>query len=420
MAREQRDNSVRAIRNRAAAEPAPAEQPQNRATQRQQQNEERERQRPRPERGRGRREGTRLARHAADARSPPRAGILYRGSTRRPPHSTAAHFAFGADRGGEQLLQAAGRLLDRADSLPAPRHAEHGTVLAIKGVSVDAEGVGRCCSLTSANARGAFQLARETVESWRAASNEAAGVDVPTGIRSSSYTVSAGRRACSSRCGTTCARTGRPRSTWRSGSASATSATWRSRVHRELVEQGVRHCDVIGYSMGGLVAAYLLKCSIRALHPARRHLGTPHRGVPCLSEWRWLLARWARSAQQMRAGSAFLEQLLRMPPPGHEHSVGRRKRGHDRAPRGGPPRRRRLSQPRRTGTRSLDAGDVAPRVPLREGGAPVGARQAAAAAARGAAPGVAGEPWGWRRAAAPVPPHIRSTSCSPRAAATAR
>ena len=35
------------------------------------------------------------------------------------------------------------------------------------------------------------------------------------------------------------------------------------RVHRELLEQRVRHCDVIGYSMGGLVAAYLSSVSIR-------------------------------------------------------------------------------------------------------------------------------------------------------------
>jgi pimeloyl-ACP methyl ester carboxylesterase len=88
------------------------------------------------------------------------------------------------------------------------------------------------------------------------------------------------------------------------------------RVHRELVEQRVRRCDVIGYSMGGLVAAYLVKCLDQGRCIRRVvTIGTPHRGVPCLSEWWWSLVRWARSAHQMRAGSEFLDQLLRIPPP---------------------------------------------------------------------------------------------------------
>ncbi|HKA16037.1 MAG TPA: hypothetical protein VKH41_13530 [Myxococcota bacterium] len=88
------------------------------------------------------------------------------------------------------------------------------------------------------------------------------------------------------------------------------------RVHGQLSEQGVRRCDVIGYSMGGLVAAYLLKCLDHGRCIGRVvTLGTPHRGVPFLSDWRGLLARWWRSTDQMRAGSAFLLQLLRIPPP---------------------------------------------------------------------------------------------------------
>jgi pimeloyl-ACP methyl ester carboxylesterase len=87
------------------------------------------------------------------------------------------------------------------------------------------------------------------------------------------------------------------------------------RVHRELEQQEVRQCDVIGYSMGGLVAAYLAKC----LDQGRRirrviTIATPHHGVPFLTDWRGLLARW-RSAEQMRSGSALLEQLVRMPLP---------------------------------------------------------------------------------------------------------
>jgi pimeloyl-ACP methyl ester carboxylesterase len=87
-------------------------------------------------------------------------------------------------------------------------------------------------------------------------------------------------------------------------------------VHRELAHRGVRNCDVIGYSMGGLVAAYLAKCLDQGRCIRRViTLGTPHRGVPFLTDWRGLLARWCRSADQMRVGSAFLDQLLRIPPP---------------------------------------------------------------------------------------------------------
>src|SRR6185436_16411325 len=44
-------------------------------------------------------------------------------------------------------------------------------------------------------------------------------------------------------------------------------------------------------------------------------LGTPHQGVTFLNQRRWRLARWIRSADQVRAGSPFLAQLLRMSPP---------------------------------------------------------------------------------------------------------
>jgi hypothetical protein len=88
------------------------------------------------------------------------------------------------------------------------------------------------------------------------------------------------------------------------------------RVHDAIVQSGVRRCDVIGYSLGGLVAAYLAKCLDQGRCIRRVvTLGTPHRGVTFLSQRRWLLARWIRSADQVRTGSPFLAQLLRMPPP---------------------------------------------------------------------------------------------------------
>jgi pimeloyl-ACP methyl ester carboxylesterase len=87
-------------------------------------------------------------------------------------------------------------------------------------------------------------------------------------------------------------------------------------VHRHLVEHGVTRYDVVGYSMGGLVATYLLKCldhgrSIRQVIT----LATPHRGVPLVSSWPNAVARLCRSAGQMKFGSPFLAQLGRVPLP---------------------------------------------------------------------------------------------------------
>jgi pimeloyl-ACP methyl ester carboxylesterase len=87
-------------------------------------------------------------------------------------------------------------------------------------------------------------------------------------------------------------------------------------VHRLLDQHELPRCDVVGYSMGGLVAAYLLKCLDQGRRIGRViTLGTPYRGVPLVSGWSALLAAWCRSAVQMRVGSPFLDQLLRQPAP---------------------------------------------------------------------------------------------------------
>ena len=87
-------------------------------------------------------------------------------------------------------------------------------------------------------------------------------------------------------------------------------------VHEAMAQHGLRRCDVIGYSLGGLVAAYLAKCLDQGRCIRRVvTLGTPHNGVDFLNQRRWLLARCLRSVQQVRAGSPFLAQLLRVPPP---------------------------------------------------------------------------------------------------------
>jgi hypothetical protein len=170
---------------------------------------------------------------------------------------------------------------------------------------------------TAANARGALQLARETVESWRTPSNERVWRRCTDGDSILLLHGLAGTpRMLKPLANYLHRELDRPALDLALGVGFGDIRDTAMQIHRELVEQRVRRCDVIGYSMGGLVAAYLVKCLDQGRCVQRVvTLGTPHRGVPCLSDWRWLLARWARSAQQMRAGSEFLEQLLRIPVP---------------------------------------------------------------------------------------------------------
>lgn len=85
----------------------------------------------------------------------------------------------------------------------------------------------------------------------------------------------------------------------------------------ELIEDRIGRCDVVAYSMGGLVATYLLKC-IDQGRAIRRvvTLGTPHGGVPLLSRWPAALPV-LRSLEQLRRDSPLLARLARLPlPPG--------------------------------------------------------------------------------------------------------
>jgi pimeloyl-ACP methyl ester carboxylesterase len=74
--------------------------------------------------------------------------------------------------------------------------------------------------------------------------------------------------------------------------------------------------DLVGHSMGGLVAAYALK---HLDHGERIRtvvtLGTPHRGSPALSAMPWSPARLGSSVAQMSPGSAFLRELASAPVP---------------------------------------------------------------------------------------------------------
>ena len=169
------------------------------------------------------------------------------------------------------------------------------------------------------NALGALQLARETVESWRAPSQvsidgqSCAGkqaIVLLHGFAGSPRMLSPLRKYLRHELD-------RPTLDLALGIGLGDIRDTAIRVHDAMIESGVRRCDVIGYSLGGLVATYLAKCLDQGRCVRRVvTLGTPHRGMAFLNQWRWTLVRWCRSADQMRAGSRFLEQLLRMPPPG--------------------------------------------------------------------------------------------------------
>jgi len=74
--------------------------------------------------------------------------------------------------------------------------------------------------------------------------------------------------------------------------------------------------DVIGHSMGGLIAAYLLK----RLEPGRHlrsviTLGTPHRGSPAALVMQRFAGRFSPALAQMMPDSDFLKELARAPVP---------------------------------------------------------------------------------------------------------
>jgi pimeloyl-ACP methyl ester carboxylesterase len=167
------------------------------------------------------------------------------------------------------------------------------------------------------NALGALQLARETVESWRAPNQTLVGsckggdgaIVLLHGFAGTPRMLSALRTYLRNELD-------RPTLDIALGIGLGDIRDTAIRVHEAMMASGARHCDVIGYSLGGLVAAYLAKCLDQGRCIRRVvTLGAPHGGVSFLNQRRWLLARWIRSADQVRAGSPFLEQLSRMQAP---------------------------------------------------------------------------------------------------------
>ena len=79
---------------------------------------------------------------------------------------------------------------------------------------------------------------------------------------------------------------------------------------------GFRHVDVVGHSMGGLVATYALK-RLDSRRRIRRvvTLGTPHRGTPLALAGALVFGAFSRAIWQMLPGSAFLRELEALPVP---------------------------------------------------------------------------------------------------------
>ncbi len=94
-----------------------------------------------------------------------------------------------------------------------------------------------------------------------------------------------------------------------------------ARVVNQLLEQlsaspDFEFADVVGHSMGGLVAAYLLKFLDRGKCIRRVvTLGTPHRGTPSAVAGVVLLGLFNRAVWQMLPGSRLIRELEQAPLP---------------------------------------------------------------------------------------------------------
>jgi triacylglycerol lipase len=91
-------------------------------------------------------------------------------------------------------------------------------------------------------------------------------------------------------------------------------------IERRAAESEFPYVDVVGHSLGGLVATYLLKALDRGRRVRRViTLGTPHRGTPAALLGALLLGVFSRAIWQMIPGSPLLRELARLPvPPGSE------------------------------------------------------------------------------------------------------
>jgi pimeloyl-ACP methyl ester carboxylesterase len=92
------------------------------------------------------------------------------------------------------------------------------------------------------------------------------------------------------------------------------------RVHEEIERLAAHtpfaYVDVVGHSLGGLVAAYLLKRLDRGRRIRRVvTLGTPHRGTPLALAGVLLFGLVSRAVWQMLPGAPLLQEIAAAPVP---------------------------------------------------------------------------------------------------------
>jgi triacylglycerol esterase/lipase EstA (alpha/beta hydrolase family) len=87
-------------------------------------------------------------------------------------------------------------------------------------------------------------------------------------------------------------------------------------IERRAEASAFPYVDVVGHSLGGLVATHLLKVLDRGRLVRRViTLGTPHRGAPAALLGALLLGVFSRAIWQMIPGSPLLRELARLPVP---------------------------------------------------------------------------------------------------------
>jgi pimeloyl-ACP methyl ester carboxylesterase len=100
------------------------------------------------------------------------------------------------------------------------------------------------------------------------------------------------------------------------GDVRASAARVLEEIERRAAASGFAYVDVVGHSLGGLVATYLLKeldrgCRVRRVVT----LGTPHRGAPAALLGALVLGFFSRAIWQMIPGSPLLRELAGLPVP---------------------------------------------------------------------------------------------------------